>query len=259
MKNKLNIIGLGNMGSALIAASKEGDFEIIGFDVSDAAMPVSKDHFHRAKSIQEIYDNGFDTILAVKPPQIESIAKNFNDKRTILSIAAGVSSNSIKKATKNNNPVIRIMPNTPMQIKKGMSVLYATEDVAESTRKMYLDFFKNTGNAFFINNEEMMHAVTAISGSGPAYVYLFAASMENAGVALGLSRKEARDLAVATISGAAELLAHKNIEPEKAIHEVTSPGGTTIDAILKMKKEGFENAVHEGVRAAFEKSRKLSG
>lgn len=258
MKNKINIIGLGNMGSALVTSSINTNFEIIGFDISSSIGPASQNNFRRVDNIDEILENGLDTILAVKPHTIKTIVEKIPDDRTIISIAAGIETSIIKQASQHNNPVIRVMPNTPMQIKKGVSVLFATSDAPEEKKNLYLDFFQNTGTAFYIDKEEMMHAITSISGSGPAYVYLFISAMENAGVSLGLPRNEARKLAIQTVIGAGELLNQKNIEPELAIHEVTSPGGTTIDAILTMKKEGIENAIYQGIKSAWEKSQKLS-
>ncbi len=258
MKKTIAIIGLGNMGSAILTALQDTDIRILGYDIRNDG-PASGGNFTRLDDPREIYLDGHDLILAVKPQDVGRVVSLVQDNRTLVSIAAGVTVDAIRKANGRENPVIRVMPNTPLQYLSGMSVLYASDNVPEEDKTFYLDLFRKTGDAFYVAEEEKLHAVTALSGSGPAYVYLFASAMENAGVSLGLSRPDARRLAVNTLYGSAHLLREKKVEPEKAIHEVTSPGGTTIAGILAMKKAGLETAVTEGVLAAYHKSQELSG
>ena len=260
MNNELCVLGAGKMGSALIRSLyKEHSIRV--FDISapnaQALSLELKKKITVAPNISHILNSDQPIILCVKPKDMKEVVSQIKNDRLIISIAAGVSLGQMNLWRKKEGPIIRVMPNTPIQIGMGMSCLMGnslvTQDMMESVKKM----FAKNGEVLSLNDEDLFHTVTALSGSGPALVYLFLQSLEDAGVRLGLSRGSARKLATQTTLGSAKLVGLDGRSPQDMIHDVTSPGGTTIEAITSLKKNGFENAIGMAVQEAAGKSRKL--
>lgn len=258
---KIGIIGLGKMGSAL-AQGLSAKYEIVGYEKSEAVLkdlrPSLVKKIRIATSLEELTEAAKTVILAVKPAQVAQVVEAITDHRLIISIAAGVPLKTIDAARKENGPTIRAMPNTPLVIKRGITAFTGNKFCTDEDIDAAKQIFENVGEALHIEQEKFLHAVTGLSGSGPAYVYMFMQNLEDAGVLLGLSRADSRKLTIQTILGSAELVRQSHVAPEVLIHDVTSPGGTTAVALKSLHRHGFPNAVQEAVTAATRRSVELS-
>ncbi len=197
-------------------------------------------------------------LLCVKPQTFAGMLSELGDvrDRLLISIAAGVRIDTIEAATSGNHRVIRVMPNTPALVGKGASAYSlgtsATEADADLTEKLL-------AAVGFVTRvpETLLDAVTAVSGSGPAYVFLMIEAMVRGGIDQGLDERTALDLAVHTVAGAAELLIRTGESPGQLRENVTSPNGTTFAALESFRKNGFETVVREAIRAAHDRSVEL--
>ncbi len=257
----IGIVGLGKMGSAL-AQGLSGKYEIVGFEKSEVVRadlrPSLVKKIRIANSIEELLDVAGPIILAVKPAQIGPLVAAVNDHRLVISIAAGIALKTIDAARKENGPTIRAMPNTPLVIKRGITAFTGNKFCTDEDIQTARDIFENVGEAIHLDQEKLIHAVTGLSGSGPAYVYLFLQNLEDAGVLLGLTRADSRKLAIQTVLGSTELARQSQIAPQELAHDVTSPGGTTAVALKSLHRHGFPNAVMEAVTAATRRSVELA-
>ncbi|MBV6492822.1 MAG: Pyrroline-5-carboxylate reductase [Turneriella sp.] len=258
----VGIIGLGKIGSAF-AQALSGKFEVVAFEKSGEVIKSLRPSLVKKIRIVENIDSLFSAagpvIVAVKPAQVKDAVSKLRDHRLLLSIAAGVSLNAIDEARKENGPTIRAMPNTPLVIKRGITAFTGNKFCTQEDIDTAKEIFESVGEALHLEDEKLLHAVTGLSGSGPAYVYLFLQNLEDAGVLLGLSRKDSRRLAVHTVLGSAELVRQSQDAPQNLIHDVTSPGGTTAVALKSLHARGFPNAVMEAVAIAARRSREMSG
>lgn len=258
---KIGIVGLGKMGSAL-AQGLSAKYAIVGFEKSEAVIkelrPSLVKKIRIASSLDELVEVTKTIIVAVKPAQVAQVIESVTDHRLIISIAAGVPLKTIDAARRENGPTIRAMPNTPLVIKRGITAFTGNKFCTEEDIDAAKQIFENVGEALHIEQEKFLHAVTGLSGSGPAYVYLFMQNLEDAGVLLGLSRADSRRLAIQTVLGSAELVRQSHVAPEVLIHDVTSPGGTTAVALKSLHRHGFPNAVQEAVTAATRRSVELA-
>lgn len=202
-------------------------------------------------------------VFAVKPQVMKSVCQQLAplaqaNKPLIVSIAAGITSEQLDAWLGGNMPVVRIMPNTPALLGAGASGLFANAHVDAEQKRHAQDLMQATGITVWIENENLMDAVTAVSGSGPAYVFLLAEAMQAAGVAQGLSEDAARALTNQTLLGAARMLAETG-EPAYVLRQrVTSPGGTTQAAIESFEAQGFRGIVNKAIEAATQRGRTLS-
>ena len=149
------------------------------------------------------------------------------------------------------------MPNTPAQIGEGISVWTTSEDVPDGDKNFVESMLNTLGENYYVDDEKLIDMATALSASGPAYVFLFLESLIEAGVYLGMSRPMARTLSIKTILGSIELVKNSGKHTAELKDMVTSPGGTTIEALVSLENDGFRAAVINGVRAAFERSREM--
>ncbi|MGH8498945.1 MAG: pyrroline-5-carboxylate reductase, partial [Methylococcales bacterium] len=180
------------------------------------------------------------------------------NKPLIISIAAGITSQQLDAWLGGNMPVVRIMPNTPALLGAGASGLFANQHVSPEQKQHAQDLMQATGITVWIENENLMDAVTAVSGSGPAYVFLLAEAMQAAGVAQGLSVDAARALTNQTLLGAARMLSETAETADILRQRVTSPGGTTQAAIESFEAQGFRSIVNNAIEAATQRGRALS-
>lgn len=202
-------------------------------------------------------------VFAVKPQVMKSVCRQLASlaqasKPLIISIAAGITSQQLDAWLGGNMPVVRIMPNTPALLGAGASGLFANEHVDAEQKKHAQDLMQATGITVWIENENLMDAVTAVSGSGPAYVFLLAEAMQAAGVAQGLSAEAARALTNQTLLGASRMLSETNEPADVLRQRVTSPGGTTQAAIESFEAQGFRDIVGNAIDAATQRGRALS-
>jgi len=259
----VGIIGVGNMGEAIVrgvTSGRTGLTSVHVFDVdSEQLNRVSNEHGAEAhESMDDLVRTVDFLILAVKPSVVPDVLSSINaDAVSVASIAAGVDIDTLKTNLTPDSHVIRIMPNTPAQIGEGMSFLApgpdANDDFVEATKNV----FDSIGKSFVVD-EKKMDAVTALSGSGPAYVFYFLEALTEAGVYMGLDADEAQAAAEQTVFGAAKLARERNdAGPNQLRSEVSSPGGTTVEAIKHLDESGVKGIFEEAINKAREKSERL--
>ena len=196
-------------------------------------------------------------ILAIKPKDISSVFEtlqgNLKKNQIIVSIVAGIKTPTIMKGLKHKK-IVRVMPNTPAQIGAGISVWTATEEVTKKDRQSIRDILGTLGEELYTNEEKYIDMATAISGSGPAYTFVFIESLIEAGVYLGMDREMASKLVLSTISGST-LLAQKTGKHPAELKDMTaSPGGTTVEGLRELESNGFREAITKAVTSAYKKS-----
>lgn len=266
--HRLGFIGAGNMASSLIAGLIADGVDPGSIDVSDvnqAALDRLKDrhHINPHQDNLEVAAVADVLILAVKPQQLQTVlgemAPLLRERRPlIISIAAGVTSDTLARWIGDHPSIIRTMPNTPAMVQCGATGLFAREGVTDQHRSTAESILRAVGLTVWVNQEVALDAVTALSGSGPAYFFLLMEAMEDAGVALGLDRETARLLAQQTALGAGRMAIESEDPPKELRRKVTSPGGTTEQAISCFEAGGFASLVHQAMKAATIRSKELS-
>lgn len=263
MHEHLAFIGGGNMASAMISGLQAQGFPVNQIDVVEPfpeAQERLKTHFaiDAQPLAGDFLSKATIVIWAVKPQAFKEAAEPvqaLTRNALHLSVAAGIPSGSIAQWL-GSDRIIRTMPNTPALIGKGMTGLFARAGVTESDRQHAERIVAGMGQYLWLEQEDLLDAVTAISGSGPAYMFYFMEAMTAAGAAMGLSREQAYQLAVATFIGAGELARTSHEPPEILRQRVTSKGGTTHAAITSMDdshiKDLFAKALHAAHRRAQE-------
>lgn len=247
---RIAIIGAGNMGSA-IAKRIEKKYRIIVSDID----PNKLRKLNIRDNIKAV--RGADIIiLAVKPQDMDAVLNEIKGavrpSQLVISIAAGIKTRRIEDRL-GRVPVIRVMPNTPLLVGMGMSALCRGRYAGLKHIRIADRIFSSMGKVLLVK-EKQMDAVTAISGSGPAYVYLFIESLIKSAIGLGLSK----DIVIQTLKGALGLLEKTGKSPEELRKQVTSPGGTTEAALKVFQKEGFTRIIDKAIRAARKRSGELS-
>lgn len=202
-------------------------------------------------------------LLAVKPQVMRTVCTGLSEQAQahgalVVSIAAGITAAQMQRWLGEGTAVIRAMPNTPALLGAGVTGLFATPQVDAAGRERTEALLSSAGKTVWIDQEEKMDAVTAVSGSGPAYVFLLAEAMEAAAKQEGLEDEAARALVLQTILGAARMLTESDEAPEELRKRVTSPNGTTQAAIETFQAGGFEKLVGKAIHAARERGRELS-
>lgn len=254
-KKKVAIIGLGKMGKAIAQILSQSNYDVYGHSSVEDSSLSSKIKFFA--SIEDLFKNIMPVVIAVKPKDVQKVVEQVPDNRLIVSIAAGISYDNLKFFRKVDGGVIRAMPNMPLQVKQAATAVF-TKDNSLEDLQFSVDLFNCMGICVVLQDEKLMHAVTAVSGSGPAYLYLLAQSMEDAAVLMGLSRNLARQLVQQTLLGATQVLKEGKYSPQDYIHEVTSPAGTTIAALKTFKQYSFEYVVQEAMLQAKDRSVSLN-
>lgn len=241
--------------------TKNKDILIFDIDKDRTSYLEKKYSFKVASDVDELISLSDIVILAIKPQIIESvlpkISKKYINEQIFISIAAGITLDMIKGYLKTDR-LVRVMPNTPALIGKGVSALCLLDKVffKEEEIKDIESIFSSIGEYIWLE-ENKFNAVTAISGSGPAYVYRFIDSFIDSGVFVGLSRDLARKLVIETILGATLMVKESKEEPKVLEGKVTSPGGTTIHGLTAMEKGNFSNSINDGVKAAYKRAEEL--
>lgn len=255
-------LGYGKMGQALGKAWLENNL-LSKLVAVDPMLPA--DNIHYFNSQQDVPEQSFDIIiLAVKPnlakEVLEGLKPTFLEKACIISIMAGVPTTSLLSALKNKNtPLVRVMPNTPVLAQAGCCILYTSSTLKSDLKNKIDNLFDTVGYADWLEKEEDLHAVTALSGSGPAYFHLFTEALENAGIKLGLSKNLANALAKQTAYGAALLQNQPETDLVTLRENVTSPNGTTHAAIQTFEKDNaLRQLVEKSLQAALDRSIELS-
>lgn len=262
---KLFFLGAGAMGEALLRGALAGDVaqpsDIAIYDVTTARVQQLAQELgvHGAASPDEAA--GYDLILlAVKPQTVASALAPLRDalgaRHTVVSIAAGVSTATLESNFSAPVPVVRVMPNTPALVGKAASALCLGAHADASHLKKAHALFDAVGVAVDCD-EKQIDAVTGLSGSGPAYVYLFIEALSDAGVKMGLARGVATQLAAQTVAGAAQMVLDTGMHPGALKDQVTSPGGTTIAALHELERGAFRGVIMNAVETAARRAREL--
>lgn len=202
-------------------------------------------------------------VLAVKPQVLREVCASLQpvaaaQRPLLVSIAAGITSSQLDRWLGGDIAVVRAMPNTPALLGAGVTGLFATAQVSDDQRAQADRVLSSTGRTVWVDDEALMDSVTAVSGSGPAYVFLLAEAMEAAGIAQGLPAEAARTLVQQTLLGASRMLDEAGEAPAELRRRVTSPGGTTQAAIEAFQAGGFEALVAKALAAAQARGRELS-
>ncbi len=265
-KMKLGIIGLGNMATAMlggiIGAGLIKKEDINGSDYSEAAGKTIADKLGINVGTDNIKAmEGADiVILAVKPQVyatvLEEIKGSLKATQVVISIAPGKTLAYLEAALGTDKKIVRLMPNTPALVMEGCTGVCKNKNVTEEEFKTVMSLLNSFGKAYEVN-ENQMDAVVAISGSSPAYVFMFIEAMADAAVAEGLPRKTAYEMAAQAVLGSAKMVLETGRHPGDLKDMVCSPAGTTIEAVGVLEAEGFRGAVIDAVRACADKSRSL--
>lgn len=200
-------------------------------------------------------------VLAVKPQQMHALTQQMNgllDRHLVISIAAGISTTDLIRWLNGYPRVIRAMPNTPALVGAGVTGLYAAPQTSEQDRGSAESILGAVGSVLWVDDEKMLHTVTAISGSGPAYVFYFIESMQQAGIKLGLSSEQSRQLSLQTFQGAVKLASESEDDVSVLRAKVTSKGGTTQQAIQSMDNNDVKDKIMTAIEAAYARSQEMS-
>ena len=233
-------------------------------DISEARRKHLEQKYSVAvtDSNRQAAEMGEVVVLAIKPQNLAEVMTELGGQlkpaQLVLSIIAGARINTLSLGLK-HGCIVRVMPNTPAQIGEGVSVWTATAEVSEQQRGWASAILGAMGKEIYVDDEGYIDMATAVSGSGPAYFFLVMESLIDAAVAIGLSRDMARELVLHTMLGSGHLIQKSGKEPTELRKMVTSPGGTTAQALLHLDKGGFSQLLIEAVKAAYDKSKRLGG
>ena len=263
---RIAFIGAGNMAASLIGGLRAKGLDASMIRASDPGEETRK-RVSAEHGIETFADNaqaidGVDVIvLAVKPQAMKTVCEalrpNLQPHQLVVSIAAGITC-----ASMNNwlgaQPIVRCMPNTPALLRQGVSGLYATGQVSAAQRQQAEELLSAVGLALWLETEQQLDAVTAVSGSGPAYFFLLIEAMTAAGEKLGLPRETAAQLTLQTALGAAHMAVSSDVDAAELRRRVTSPAGTTEAAIKSFQAGGFEALVEKALGAAAHRSAEMA-
>jgi len=269
MENKtvIGFIGAGNMAYALIKGLLSNGFDAKNINVSDSNEELlikrqSELNISTYSDNNSLLDNSDIVVFAVKPQVLSMVCLQLKNKvkpnHLFVSIVAGIRGNDINRWLGGNFALVRTMPNTPALFQSGVTGLFANDLVSNQQKELVTSILSSVGQCFWVDDEKLIDAITAISGSGPAYFFLLMQSITQAATALGLDEKTANSLSIQTSLGAS-LMATKSGKDSKILRkEVTSPNGTTQAAIESFQDQNFEGIVAAATRAAYDRARELS-
>ncbi len=259
----IGFIGSGNMATAFMKGMIEGGIDapsLIAYDISEARMEIARAlGVQTAESIHVLVEKAEFLVLAVKPKDCAAALKelaNGPHMKTLVSIAVGWTQERLTKALPTGWQIARAMPNTPSLVREGVIAFNDNHSISKDIFERMLVYFELCGKTMLVM-ERLFDAVTAISGSGPAYVYLFIEALADGGVRQGLSRENAYTLASQTLLGAAKMVLETGAHPSELKDAVASPGGTTIEAVYALERAGFRAAIMDAVDACAKKAAKL--
>ncbi len=265
---KICFIGGGAMATAMVAGITKGQLvRPENITVSDP-VPEQLDKLSTRYGIQTTHNNleavqGRDiVVLSIKPQTLKEVMPALQGRiraeAMVLSIIAGATIAKLSHGL-HQYRVVRVMPNTPARVGKGMSVWTATGEVNEAQRRQTQTILAALGEEIYVDNEDYLDMATALSGTGPAYVFMFMEALIDAGVHMGFSRRIAEQLVYQTIEGSVAFARDSKRHPAELRNMVTSPGGTSAEAIYQLDKGGFRTVLSKAIWAAYKKSRYLGG
>ncbi len=263
---KIAFLGAGNMAEALIAGLVKGELAtpdfLLATDISSTRLEVLKNRYQL-----QVGSHNLDAalwadviFLCVKPQVIDQvlheIQSGLSEKQLVISVAAGISLHKIQETIGQAIPLVRAMPNTPAIIQEGVTALSAGRGLSSDHLNLAEKLFTAVGKVVVVD-ESLMDAVTGLSGSGPAYIYLAIEALIDGGVRVGLPRSIAHTLAVQTVLGAATMVKETGDHPAVLKDRVTSPGGTTIAGLQRLEEGGLRATLIDAIEAATLRSREL--
>jgi pyrroline-5-carboxylate reductase len=266
-ERRIAVLGAGKIGQALIAGLLSSGWRGAGDIVATGRRPERLSELHDLYGIRTTLSNpdaaarAAVVVISVKPQDIDAllaeVGPGLTPEQTVLSVAAAVPTARIERALPAGIPVTRAMPNTPSVVHEGMAGLCGGAHAGEEHLRLAEDVLSHLGAVVRVA-EPYMDAVTAVSGSGPAYFALLAEAMIEAGILLGLSREISTQLVVQTMLGTAKQLRDEHLHPVELREMVTSPGGTTIAAIRELESAGVRAAFLNAIQAAMLRARELA-
>ena len=265
---KISFIGGGNMAQALISG-------LVGCGIKPNLITVADPS---SDAREQLAAKGLNTVdpmadpksavigadivvLAVKPQMMKVVVGAFADvldNQLVISVAAGLSTDLLSNMLGGYSNIVRAMPNTPSMIQMGATGLYGTDNISAEQKQLATAVMEASGLVMWVDDEEHMHAVTAVSGSAPAYMFYFIESMVDGAVALGLDKEQASALAMQTMLGAAKMAMNSNDAPAELRRKVTSPNGTTQAAVESMQANEIGRQISEAMQACYDRSQALS-
>lgn len=269
MKNcTIAFIGCGNMSRSLVGGLLANGIKtekLLAADPDEKQRSTIAEQF----AISTFADNkeairkADVVLLAVKPQVMHEVVSNIagsikGTNKLIISIAAGVKLGSIMNWLENKTAIVRVMPNTPALIQAGSAAIVANEHTSETQKNIAEAMMRSVGTAIWLESEEQMDAVTALSGSGPAYFFYFMEVMEKAAIEMGLNSEQARLLTIETAVGASKMALMSSSDPAELRQQVTSPGGTTEQALNIFIQNNLDTLVKKAMQAAEQRSIELS-
>jgi pyrroline-5-carboxylate reductase len=262
---RIAFIGGGNMATALIVGMlKQGrrpeDIHVVDVDVQARERLAREQHVSTSAAVDAQLHGAECVVLAVKPQHMRDAARElapFLQGALVITIAAGIRYGDLSRWLDGHTRIVRAMPNTPALALAGVTGLYAPSSVPNDDRDRAEQILAAAGRTLWVETEGEIDAVTAVSGSGPAYVFYFIEALQEAAIDLGFESDAARMLALETFRGAVKLAAESTDVPATLRARVTSKGGTTERAIAELERSGVRNAILKAARAAAERSREL--
>jgi pyrroline-5-carboxylate reductase len=265
LKKKIAFIGPGVMAEAMIAGllnkklAKPENITVCGPREERGAELTKKYGVKSTADNSSAVAHADVVVLSVKPQRLSEVMKGLKGIRSdalVLSIIAGANIKKISVGLKHKS-VVRSMPNTPGQIGEGITVWASSKEVTEDQQEMARAILGALGDEVFVEDESYLDMATALSGSGPAYVFLFTEALIDAGVHMGFPRRIAEQLVLQTIKGSASFYEAAGRHPATLRNQVTSPGGTSAEALYYLEKAGFRTAISRAVWAAYQRSLEL--
>ena len=267
-QTKISFIGSGNMAEAMIKGLLNKDLvEASNLMVSDPLTDRLQDLEQRYR-LKTTTDNrlaaqaGDIVVLSIKPQVLPHVLPELDgtvqDKSFVLSIMAGIPVKQISEGL-HHRQIVRVMPNTPAMIGQGMSVWTSTPEVSEPQRKQAQLILQTLGEEVEVQDEDHIDMATALNGSGPAYVFVFMEALIDAGVRIGFSRPVAQKIVLQTLQGSVALAKQSMTHPAELRNMVTSPAGTTAEALYQLEKGNIRTILSKAVWAAYQKSKHLGG
>lgn len=268
IKENVGFIGAGNMASAIIEgllANGISPGQIHTSDPSSEKLEALRDKLkiHTTTDNEALIRAVDVVVLCVKPQVLEQVVEPLKSalsetKPLIISIAAGIEMSSLEQWVGARQAIVRCMPNTPAQVLMGASGLFANAEVSGAQKAVAEQIFSAVGVAEWVADEALIHAVTAVSGSAPAYVFLLIDEMARIGETMGLDRHSAQQLAAQTVQGAAKMVLEGDVAPQQLKRNVMSPGGTTERAISVLEGEGLGALLERAMTACAERSKEMA-
>jgi len=267
-KTRLAFIGAGNMARSLVGGLIADGWDPASISVADPdkeqlSALASRFRVHTDTDNHKVTEHAEVVVLAVKPQVIRDVASDLaasiqRQQPLVISIAAGIRATDLQRWLGGNCALVRCMPNTPALVQSGATALFSNENVSNAQKDLAESILRAVGLALWVDNEDLMDAVTALSGSGPAYFLLVMEALQEAGQTLGLNEKTAKLLALQTAFGAAKMALESSEDAAILRQRVTSPGGTTEKALAVLEEGGLRVLFNDALKAARDRSQELA-